>query len=165
MSRHENSDGRSDFDFLYGSWHIDNRRLTKVRDHDSDDWLEFGATLVARPVLGGLGNIDSFSSEEMPGVGTFEGMALRLFEPSTGLWRIWWASITNPGQMDPPVMGRFADGVGRFDCADELDGEPIMVRFEWSHITADSARWAQAFSYDEGQTWHTNWSQVLTRTA
>jgi hypothetical protein len=45
------------------------------------------------------------------------------------------------------------------------DGRPVRVIFIWDEITASSARWSQAFSYDDGVTWETNWVMQFTRTA
>ena len=41
---------------------------------------------------------------------------------------------------------------------------PFCVRYPWSDITSAAARWAQAFSTDDGRTWETNWIMQLTRT-
>lgn len=50
------------------------------------------------------------------------------------------------------------------DHADHtLRGKPIKVRFVWSHITATTAQWEQAYSGDGGKTWETNWVQQLRR--
>ena len=67
------------------------------------------------------------------------------------------------GTLDPPVVGSFANGVGVFEGRQELDGRPILVRFTWSDIKRTSARWEQAFSSDDGQTWEKNWIMEHTR--
>ena len=52
----------------------------------------------AQPIVGGLGNIDTYHAPDFPGRPGFEGFTLRLFEPKTGLWRIWWASSVGTGR-------------------------------------------------------------------
>ena len=39
------------------------------------------------------------------------------------------------------------------------------MRFDWSEITATSARWDQAFSFDDGKTWKTAFLGVYRRKA
>ena len=158
-------DGRHDFDFFFGSWQQENRKRVQPLVRDDDVWVEFESFSEARPILGGLGNIDTFSAPEFPGRPGFEGFSLRLFEPETGLWRIWWASTVGDGHLDPPVLGRFDDGVGVFECDDELEGVPLKVRFTWKDITSVSAVWEQSFSFDDGATWDANWTTRHARVA
>jgi hypothetical protein len=149
----------TDFDFLPGTWHIANRKLTDTLDPECDEWETFEATSTARAMLGGLGNVDHFETDG------YEGFSLRLYDPDTDSWRIWWSSTQRPGRLDPPVHGRFSDpSFARFETDDVLEGVPIRMRFDWSDITPDSARWEQAFSFDGGATWKTNWVMELTRT-
>ena len=129
----------------------------------STDWQHFDAIQECRPILGGLGNIDEFVTDEF-GPGVFLGMTLRLFDRATRQWSIWWAS-NRKGGLDAPVTGAFADAVGQFEGDDTHDGIPVRVRFTWSAIKADSARWEQAFSSDGGRTWETNWRMHMTRLA
>lgn len=156
-------DGRQGFDFLFGSWQVHNRKLFDALDPCCTDWREFGATAVVRPLLGDLGNMDCYSTFEFPGSGVLDGMTLRLFNPETGTWRIWWASTRNPGDLDTPVEGRFVDEVGEFFCDDILDGRPLRVRYTWDRTDPEHPRWSQAFSYDSGTTWQTNWIMNFTR--
>jgi hypothetical protein len=58
----------------------------------------------------------------------------------------------------------FSDGVGMFYDTEQYEGRDITVRYKWSDITATTARWEQAFSLDNGQTWETNWTADFTRT-
>jgi hypothetical protein len=109
-------------------------------------------------MLGGGGNHDHFKTED------YEGFSLRLYDPEQDLWRIWWSSTQRPGRLDPPVEGRFGpDGCARFECHDVLEGVPLRMRFEWSEITERSARWEQAFSFDNDRSWKPNWVMELTR--
>ena len=156
-------DGRRDFDFLVGTWTVKNRTRRTREPEAQAEWVEFQSEVESRPILGGLGNVDTYHVADFPGRGEFHGFALRLYEPSTGLWRIWWASTVVPGRLDPPLAGRFTDGEGHFEGDDDLDGEPITIRFLWSEITPTSARWEQAFSFDGGRTFEVNWVMEFRR--
>ena len=101
-----------------------------------------------------------------PGRPGFEGFTLRLFEPKTGLWRIWWASSVGSGLLDEPVVGRFEeDGIGRFECDDILEGVHFRVRYDWHVIDTDTLRWEQSFSFDGRRNWESNWVMDSTRIA
>ncbi len=153
--------GLHDFDFLVGDWRVHSRRL-KERLAGSREWIEFDGTISSRKLMDGWANVDD-TVFNMPD-GVYRGVAPRAYDSKTGQWAIWWIDGRNPfGNLDPPVKGRFVDGVGTFYADDTLRGQPIKVRFIWSHITPTSARWEQAFSADDGKTWETNWTQKLQR--
>jgi hypothetical protein len=157
-------DGRHDFDFLFGRWRTHNRKLADTLDHSCTEWVEFEATGEAWPMLGGLGNVDRYSTDAMPPHGEpYEGMAVRLFDPETRLWRIWWASTRFPGVLGTPVEGRFVDSRGEFVCDEVLNGVPVKVRFDWQVPSENATRWEQSFSYDGGRTWKNNWLMEGTR--
>ena len=151
-------DGSHDVDFFTGRWRIRNERL-KERLLGCTEWEAFEAAGEARRLPGGLGNMDTFLTDHWPG---FAGMSLRLYDPRTRRWSIYWAS-NRIGGLEPPVVGGFRDGVGVFEGRQELDGRPILVRFTWSGITPTAARWEQEFSPDAGKTWETNWVMHMTR--
>lgn len=155
-------DGRGDFDFLAGRWTVAHRRLRQRLAGDTC-WEEFAGACESRPIVGGLGNIDD-NVLELP-AGTYRAATLRVFDPATGLWSIWWVDGRAP-RLEPPVHGRFQGGVGTFLGDDVLDdGRPVRVRFTWSGIAACAVRWDQAFSADGGATWEDNWTMCFGRTA
>src|SRR4249919_313768 len=152
------TDGRQDFDFIHGRWRVQNERL-RERLVGSTDWDVFDATDEFRPVLDGAGNLEEFHTAWNGG---FEGIALRLYDVDSGEWRIHWAS-NRSGALDPPVSGRFEDGVGTFYGSDQHAGRPVRVRFLWSRTSANCAHWQQAFSADGGSSWETNWHMWFRR--
>ncbi len=149
-----------DFDFLIGHWQVRHRRL-KERLLGCDDWEHFDGRCRMWPLLGGLGNIDD-NVLELPG-GTYRAASLRTFDPATRQWSIWWVDGRHPRQLDTPVVGSFAGGVGEFLCDDTLRGQPVRVRFRWTDISPTGARWQQAFSGDGGASWETNWVMDFER--
>jgi hypothetical protein len=157
----ENLSGLHDFDFLFGEWRVHSRRL-KERLTGSTDWEEFEGSIVSRSYMEGRANVDDTVFHTPQGI--YRGVAPRAYDPKTGQWAIWWIDGRNPvGAVDPPVKGRFVNGVGTFFAEDTLRDKPIKVRFTWSHITKTTARWEQAFSPDGGKTWEVNWEQKLER--
>ncbi|MCB1609905.1 MAG: hypothetical protein KDI71_23330 [Xanthomonadales bacterium] len=151
--------GARDFDFLHGDWRILNRRLTE-RLVGADTWDEFEASLTVRPILGGLGNVDEFSADWKGR--KVDACTLRVFNPESGQWSLYWVDNIS-AVLQPPVVGSFSDGLGLFYADDHHGDIPVLVRFQWSEITGSSARWDQAFSTDDGETWETNWVMEFTR--
>ncbi|MEV4623168.1 hypothetical protein AB0J74_31225 [Asanoa sp. NPDC049573] len=151
----------NDFNFFVGTWTSVQRRLRGGPLAGNTDWYAFEGVTRCWSVFDGAGNIDEVT---FPSQG-FSGVTLRLYDAATDEWSLYWAS-TRSGISLPPVVGRFDDaGVGVFTAEEEFEGRPITVRFRWSDITADSARWEQAFSVDKGETWETNWTAEFTRTS
>jgi len=148
-----------DFDFWMGSWNVHNRRLRR-RLAGSETWDEFESTVVARPLLDGMGNEDEFRTDYDGG---FVGMSFRFFDPERRRWSIYWADSRRCGELDPPVFGSISGDTGVFEGEDIFAGRPILVRFTWSGVTTPTPRWEQAFSDDGGRTWETNWIMESTR--
>ena len=90
--------GARDFDFWMGSWNVRNRYL-RERLQGSDDWIEFDARVVARPLLDGLGNEDEFRTDHEGG---FIGMSFRFFDPTTKKWSIYWRTPAARGSSTRP---------------------------------------------------------------
>jgi hypothetical protein len=153
--------GLRDFDFLVGEWRVQHRRL-KERLANNHEWQEFDGTSRNWSFTDGWGNVDE-SRINLPG-GPYHGVSVRSYDPKTAKWAIWWVDSRTPhGAVDPPVKGKFVNGVGTFYADDTLRGKPIRVRFTWSKITKTSAHWEQAFSPDGGKTWETNWTMEFKR--
>jgi hypothetical protein len=153
----------SDFDFLIGKWKMYHRRLNK-RLENCKDWTEFESTDSNYSILSGTADMDIYRTTEMPGMeGTlFEGATLRLFDPKTKLWSLYWVA-SNRGVLDPPVVGSFENNIGHFFAKDTFNGKPIIMVFRWDVRNKDKPVWSQAFSADNGKTWEWNWFNVSER--
>ena len=153
------SSSKHDFDFLAGGWRIRNRKLKEPLT-GCDEWLEFTATQNLRPILHGLGNFDIFSTE-FDGK-PFEGFTLRLFDPQTRLWTIYWAD-SDVGKLDGGKVGSFDGDIGEFFARDVFAGREILVKFHWDKRNPEAPVWSAAFSSDEGRTWEWNWYAYFAR--
>jgi hypothetical protein len=155
-------DGQHDFDFLLGSWKIHlQRRLHPLTG--SSEWVEFDGTVACRTVWNGLAEVEEFNVDS-PEKGIFiKGLTVRLYNPKTHQWTIYWANSKN-GTIDPaPQVGQFANGHGEFYGQNTLDGKSIYVRFVWSNTRSASPHFEQAYSADGGKTWETNWITEQTK--
>jgi len=156
------TDPLHDFDFFFGSWTVQHRRL-KERLVNCTEWVEFDGACTAQKLLGGSGNIDD-NVVNLPG-GAYRAISLRAFDEKTRSWAIWWLDARTPHALETPVIGSFENGIGTFLADDTLRDQPIKVRFRWSDITPTACHWEQAFSPDGGASWEVNWVMQFTRTA
>ena len=150
---------QKDFDFFIGKWRIKNRKL-RSRLSGCEDWIEFEATQTNYKALLGLANMDHFYAT-LNGK-PFEGMTIRLFDPKTRLWSIYW-SDSNTGQLDEPVVGSFEKNIGHFYTKDNFQGKDIIMLFQWDKTDKDNPVWSQAYSTDNGLTWEWNWYMYMSR--
>ncbi len=142
-----------DFDFLTGEWTIRHRR------RKGDAWDLFGGEATVVGVLGGIASVEELRIPER----NFSGMGLRLLDVERKLWADYWVNSRSGVLQPPPAWGSFVEGVGTWDT-DDVEGEtPIVVRGVWDRITADSCRWYQAVSRDDGRSWQETWLMDWTR--
>lgn len=153
-------DGRRDFDFLFGTWTVHNRRL-RERLKGCTDWEEFPSTCRAGPILGGLGNMDEFVLERA--CGRILAVTVRLYDQSSGEWSIYWAASPGRGRFDVPMVGRFDGPRGEFFSQEVFEDRHIFSRFIWTVPGPEACRWEQAYSEDGGRNWETNWTMEFTR--
>jgi hypothetical protein len=151
---------KTDFDFFVGKWKLHNRILKKKPDN-TIEWNEFEATQEMRTILDGIGNIDNYLAERNGK--PFEGMTLRLFNPKTKLWSIYWTD-SNSGVLGlPPVVGSFENKVGHFFSKDLYNGKTFFTVYRWDSRDPDKPVWSQATSEDNGKTWEWNWFMYMNK--
>ena len=152
-------DGQHDFDFEVGSWNIHlKRRLNPLTG--SDKWVEFDGTSVTRKIWEGRSQIEEFETDGA--AGHIEGLTLRLYNPQSHQWSLYWANAKD-GTVVAPQIGEFRNGVGEFYGTDTLNGKVILIRFIWSNTSTNTPHFEQSFSTDGGKTWEVNWITDQTR--
>lgn len=152
-------DGQHDFDPLIGSWkfHL-KRRMHPLTG--SNTWVELEGSGVCYKIWDGRAQLDTV---ELDGsTGHIEGLTLRLYDPESHQWRLYWAN-SRIGIMDPPQIGEFKDGRGEFFAQDKINGKVILIRFAWTNMNTDTPHFEQSFSDDGGKTWEVNWITDQTR--
>jgi len=155
-------EGQHDFDFELGTWKIHLKRLVHPLT-GSTTWVEFDGTSVTRKVWDGRAQLEEFETDS-PSGGHIEGMTLRLYDPQTRQWSLYWAT-SKSGTVGTPTIGEFKDGRGEFYDTEPSGphGKSILVRFIWSKTDTNSPHFEQSFSEDGGKTWEVNWITDQTR--
>lgn len=149
-----------DFNVLAGKWKMYHKKL-KSRLSNNQEWIDLESVDVNYgSILNGIGNTDLYKAtfDGKP----FEGFTMRLFNPATRLWSLYWVA-SNSGKLDPPVVGSFDNDIGHFFCIDTFNGNDIIVLFRWDMRDREHPVWSQAFSPDKGKTWEWNWINVSYR--
>jgi hypothetical protein len=137
-----------DFAFLTGEWQIKNwwRRA-------ADDWLEFDGESTVYSILGGICSIEELRIPARD----FSGMGLRLLDVEKRVWSDHWVNAKSGVLTVPGQIGSFENGVGIFTSREQQDGRDAIYAGIWDQISANSCRWRQAASVDDGKTWEQSW--------
>jgi hypothetical protein len=153
--------GEHDFDFEIGTWKTHLRRLLKPLT-GSTSWVEYDGTTVVRKVWDGAANLVELKVDGP--AGHFEGLSLRLYNPTSKQWSLNFANRAGGG-LSVPTIGEFRDRRGEFYDQEEVNGRAVLVRFVIIAVDTDTCRFEQAYSADGGKTWEVNWTAVDTRVA
>ena len=154
-------DGSHDFDFELGTWKIHLKRLLHPLT-GSNNWVEFDGTSVTGKVWDGRAQLEQFETDS-PTAGHIEGLTLRLYNPQSHQWSLYWGTSKSGALSLPATVGEFKNGTGEFYDQEPWNGRMIFVRYVWSQITPNSAHFEQSFSDDGGKTWEVNWITDQTR--
>jgi hypothetical protein len=147
-----------DFDFNVGSWSTSIRAvLDPLKSPGS--WSELHGTHVVRRVWDDWANLGQLEVDGPQG--HVEFLALRLYDRKSAQWRVYFANGAD-GRLDPPMIGTFAGGVGRFVSLERVDGKTVLMRNKWYGITASACRQDWSLSTDGGKTWIPTWISTDT---
>lgn len=145
--------GQRDFEPLLGRWSYRlKQRLNPLTG--STQWGDLSGSGDCTPLWQGRAQLDTFNVEGASG--HIEGLTLRLYNPKTHEWRLYWAN-SKDGIIAAPQIGQFKAGHGEFYAQDTLDEKSILVKFDWSRLSSQSPHFEQSFSNDGGRTWEVNW--------
>ena len=150
----------ADFDFLMGIWKCRHRYLVR-RLADCHDWIEFDGSCAARKILDGFGNMDE-NDIELPG-DRYRGMSLRTWDPELQALVDLLARQPPAGPPVPAGARQLREGRRHLLRRRHVRGPPHPRAVPVVAHHRQSARWEQAFSLDEGNSWETNWYMDFTR--
>lgn len=153
-------DGQHDFDYAFGLWNVHLKRLANALG-EHPEWREYDGTVNVTKFWNGRGNIAEVKVKN--GTSQLQGVSLRLFDPRTRQWSIYFANAAD-GILDlTPLVGNFQSERGQFYAFEKIAGQWVMVRFIFSGTKPNNIYGEQAFSKDGGKTWAPNWIIDMTR--
>ena len=149
------------FDFLIGKWEILNKRL-KERLSNNNEWIEFNAVMETKPILNGMGLMDEMKTTHFGN--DFVGLSIRLINPKTNIWTIYWADTFSPNNyLKEQVVGTFKNGIGEFYGIEHFNEKKYKLRFIWKKKSKNTAHWEQAYFDDLKGEWETNWIMLFSK--
>ena len=150
--------GQRDFEPLLGRWsfHLKARKALS----GSTQWVDYTGPGDCTPLWHGRAQLDTINLEGP--TKHIEGLTVRLFNPKTQEWRLYWAN-SRDGLVVVPQIGQFKAGHGEFYAQDVLDDKSVLVKFDWSAMMSKSPHFEQSFSNDGGKNWEVNWISDQTR--
>lgn len=146
------------FDYQFGAWHVHVSRLLDPGGA-SPRWAQYDGTHIVTPLFGGSSNIGVL---EIAGpAGRIEGLQLRTYDPSSGEWKLSFASASD-GAVQAPTVGRFENGQGIFLDSTRIGGRPARVRTVVTRLTETTYRDVSSYSTD-GTRWYPLWIASYTK--
>jgi hypothetical protein len=139
------------FDFEVGHWNSKVRRLAAPLS-GSDEWLTYEGTTGVTPLWKGAYAVELDVSGH---AGHLHFFSLRFFDKAANEW-VLRTGVPGSGDLDPPLRGRFKQGVGEFNGLDTFKGRSVMVRLVVRKPSDGPAVFEQYFSVDNGKTFELN---------
>jgi hypothetical protein len=152
-------DGAHDFDFNFGVWKTQIRRILDPLSGSADS-IELNGTVTVRKVWDGRAQLEEIEADGPNG--HWEGLTLFLYDPSAHQWSQTFVN-SKSGVLTPGLIGAFKDGRGELYAQDAVNGRSILIRCVWSDIKPDSHHFEEAYSDDGGRTWAPAFIASLTR--
>jgi hypothetical protein len=150
--------GQRDFEPLLGrsNFHLKARPALS----GSTQWVEYTGLGDCIPLWHGRAQLDTINLKGP--TKNIEGLTVRLFNPKTHDWRLYWAN-SRDGLVVVPQIGQFKAGHGEFYAPDVLDDKSVLVKYDWSAMMSKSPHFEQLYSNDGGKNWEANWISDQTR--
>lgn len=144
------------FDFWLGEWDVNLR----VRQKDLSWKDQHRSTARIYSILGGKAILELWSEGERG----LNGYSLRYYNPAKNKWDMWlnWPSNNQSATNGMECVFRH----NRAECFSKRKIDPgtnLISRYTFSDVQANSIRWDDAYSRDEGKTWSSNWIMEFSR--
>ncbi|MGH8193101.1 MAG: nuclear transport factor 2 family protein [Woeseiaceae bacterium] len=152
-----------DFDFWLGDWTLAQR----IWSGDGNQFEPYAARNQVRAVEGDGALIETFEGEVrffwlgMPKPQQMRGASIRVYNPDSRQWRIFWIDTLDP-KFGAPFSGDFSGVAGEFVQSDRPAGiPPSRIRFE-PH-TEGTVDWELAIRTPDGKDWQRLWTIEFRR--